>query len=84
MGSCNGTTVTAFQMKSELVDRKKNIGPVIYSQDNSRRRVACVVMDFLSQENVNVLPWPATSSNLSPIEYVCDNVERRLTTIWKL
>ena len=34
--------------------------------------------DYLTQKNVNVLPWPAVSPDLSPIEHVWDEMERRL------
>lgn len=30
-------------------------------QDNARPQVACVVLDFLRQQNVNVMPWSAVS-----------------------
>ena len=40
--------------------------------------VALVVTDFLIQNNVNVLPWPAMSPDLSPIEQVWDEMQRRL------
>ena len=47
-------------------------------QDNARPHVARVVTDFLTQNNVNVLPWPAISPDLSPIEHVWDEMQRRL------
>ena len=34
--------------------------------------------DFLTQQNVNVLLWPAVSPDLSPIEHAWDEMERRL------
>ena len=36
---------------------------VTLQQDNARPHVARVVTDFLTQQNVNVLPWPAVSSD---------------------
>jgi transposase len=32
----------------------------------------------MSQNNIRVLPWPALSPNLSPIEYVWDELGRRV------
>ncbi|KAJ8303830.1 hypothetical protein KUTeg_018623 [Tegillarca granosa] len=49
-----------------------------FQHDNARPHVARVAMDFLAQHNVNVLPWPAVSPDLSPIEHVWDEMERRL------
>ena len=34
--------------------------------------------DFLTQQNVNVLPWPAVSPDLSPIEHTWVETERPL------
>ena len=42
---------------------------VTLQHDNARPHVARVVTDFLTQQNVNVLPWPAVSPDLSPIEH---------------
>ena len=51
---------------------------VTLQHDNVRPHVARVVTDFLTQQNVNVLPWPAVSPDLSPIEHAWDEMERRL------
>ena len=51
---------------------------VILQQDYARPHTARVVSDYLRQQNVNVLPWPAMSPDLSPIEHVLDEMERLL------
>ena len=51
---------------------------VTLQQDNARPHIARVVTDFLTQQTVNVLPWPAVSPDLSPIEHAWDEMERRL------
>ena len=51
---------------------------VTLQHDKARPHVACVVTDFLTQQNVNVLPWPAVSPDLSPIEHAWAEMERRL------
>ena len=51
---------------------------VTLQHDNARPHVARVVTDFLTRQNVNVLPWPAVSPDLSPIEHAWDEMERRL------
>ena len=51
---------------------------VILQQDNARPHTARVVSDYLRQQNVNVLPWPAMSPDLPPMEHVWDEMERRL------
>ena len=51
---------------------------VTFQQDNARPHVARVVTDFLRQHNIPVLPWPAVSPDLSPIEHAWDEMGRRL------
>jgi hypothetical protein len=51
---------------------------VTFQQDNVRPPVARVVRDYLTQQNVDLLPWPAVSPDLSPIEHIWNEMERRL------
>jgi hypothetical protein len=51
---------------------------VTFQQDNARPHVTRVVREDLTQQNVDLLPWPAVSPDRSPIEHVCDEMERRL------
>jgi hypothetical protein len=57
---------------------------VTFQQDNARPHVARVVRAYLTQQNVDLLPWPAVSPDLSPIEHVWDEMERRLRPSVKL
>ena len=43
---------------------------VILQQDNARPHTARIVQQYLQQQQVDVLPWPANSPDLSPIEHV--------------
>jgi transposase len=43
-----------------------------FQQDNARLHVARICQDFLQQNNVALLPWPARSPDLSPIEHLWD------------
>ena len=54
-------------------------GPGITLQhDNARPHVARIVQQYLMQQHVNVLPWPARSPDMSPIEHLWDEMDRRL------
>ncbi|GFV99421.1 HTH_Tnp_Tc3_2 domain-containing protein [Trichonephila clavipes] len=48
----------------------------IYQQDNARPHTARLSQQCL--QGYDVLPWPARSPNLSPIEHVCDALGRQL------
>ena len=46
-----------------------------FQHDNARLHTVRVYIDFLPQNNVPVLPWPA---DLSPIEHLSDILDRRV------
>lgn len=57
----------------------ENNGPgMMLQQDNARPHVARVVRDYLDDNEVHAIPWPANSPDLNPIEHVWDEMDRRL------
>jgi hypothetical protein len=49
-----------------------------FQQDNARCHVARICIDFLQQQNLALLPWPAVSPDLSPIDHLSENLDRRI------
>jgi hypothetical protein len=48
---------------------------LMFQHDNGRPHVARICTQFLEFENVSVLPWPAYSPDMSPIEHVWDALD---------
>ena len=46
--------------------------------DNGRPHVARICRQFLNRNNVNVLPWPAVSTDMNPIEHTWDCLGRKV------
>ena len=53
----------------------------IFQQDNARPHVARRVLTFFNQHRIPVLPWPARSPDLSPIENLWDVLGRAVRRI---
>ncbi|GFX61886.1 transposable element Tcb2 transposase [Trichonephila clavipes] len=49
----------------------------VFQQDNARPHVAKTVKSYLDSQKVQLLPWPAYSPDMSPIEHEWDIVGRR-------
>ena len=50
----------------------------ILMHDNARPYVARICRQFLNRNNVNVLPWPAVSPDMNPIEHIWDYLGRKV------
>lgn len=50
----------------------------LYQQDNARPHSARLTTDYLAQQNINVLRWPAFSPDISPIEHFWDQLGQRV------
>ena len=46
--------------------------------DNARPHVARICLQFLNRNNINILPWPAVSLDMNPIEHIWDYLGRKV------
>jgi hypothetical protein len=51
---------------------------LIFQQDNVQPHVARFCQDFLANHNINPLDWLPYSPDLSPIEHLWDEMDRRV------
>ena len=60
-----------------ILESQRNFDNV-FQHGNARCHVARVCQDFLNQNRTRVLPWPALSPDLSPIEHLWDELGKRV------
>ena len=51
---------------------------MIFQQDNATPHTARITRQFLANNNINVMQWPAVSPVVSPIEHTRDELARRV------
>ena len=61
-----------------LPETVPSLSKAILMHDNARPHVARICRQFLNRNNVNVLPWPAVSPDMNPIEHIWDYLGRKV------
>ena len=77
-GNLNAQSYINQILQPEAVPFLQRHGAAILMHDNARPHVARICGQFLNRNNVNVLPWPALSPDVNPIEHIWDYLGRKV------
>ena len=77
-GNLNAQGYIDHILHPEAVPFHQRHGPAILMHDNARPHVARICRQLLDRNNVNVLPWPAVSPDMNPIEHIWDYLGRKV------
>ena len=65
-------------LQPEAIPFLQRHGPAILMHYDARPHVARIYRQFLNRNNINVLPWPAVSPDMNPIEHIWDYLGRKV------
>lgn len=77
-GNLNSDRYIREIVEPEVLPLLRRIPGAVFQQDNARAHVSQTAQAFFSAQQVSLLPWPAYSPDMSPIEHVWDFIGRRL------
>ncbi|GFW96665.1 transposable element Tcb1 transposase [Trichonephila clavipes] len=80
-GTLNRQRYISEVLEPVVLPYLRSLATAIFQQDNARPHVARIVQRFFVNHQIELLPWPARSMDLSPIENMWFMVAQRLTQI---
>ncbi|GFT89696.1 transposable element Tcb1 transposase [Trichonephila clavipes] len=80
-GTLNSQRYISKVLEPVVLPYLQGVATAIFQQDNARPHVSRIVHRFFVSHQIEFLPWPARSPDLSPIENMWSIVAQRLTQI---
>ncbi|GFT42474.1 transposable element Tcb1 transposase [Trichonephila clavipes] len=80
-GTLNSQRYISEVLEPVVLPYFHGLATAIFQQDNARPHVAHIVQIFFVNLQIELLPWPARSPGLSPIENMWSMVAQRMTQI---
>ncbi|GFV77896.1 transposable element Tcb1 transposase [Trichonephila clavipes] len=78
-GTLNSQRYISEVLEPVVLPNLQGLATIIFQQDNARPHVPRIVQRFFVNHQIELLPWPARSPDLSLIEKMCFMVAQRLT-----
>ena len=72
VGILNSNRYISEVLQPQAVPFLQRLPGAVFQQDNDRPHIARTVQSFFATRQVQLLPWPAYSPDMSPIEHVWD------------
>ncbi|KFM66508.1 Transposable element Tcb1 transposase, partial [Stegodyphus mimosarum] len=80
-GTLNSQRYISELLEPVVLPYLQGLSTAIFHLDNARHHVARIVQGFFVNRQIELLPWPARSPDLSPVENMWSVVAERLTQI---
>ncbi|GFT95049.1 transposable element Tcb1 transposase [Trichonephila clavipes] len=80
-GTLNSQSYISEVLEPVVLPYLQGLATAIFQQNNARPHVTRIVQRFFVNHQIELLPWPARSADLSPVEYMRSMVAQRLTQI---
>ncbi|GFU53246.1 transposable element Tcb1 transposase [Trichonephila clavipes] len=80
-GTLNNQRYISEVLEPVVLPYLQGLATAIFQQDNARPHLARIVQRFFVNHQIELLPWPARSPDLSPIENMWSMAAQRLIQI---
>ena len=80
-GTINGETYLQLLKDVVLPEIEASTVPIVFQQDNAPAHKKASVIAFLAQQNFETLEWPPQSPDLSPIEWVWNQIKMKMKSM---